>query len=447
MLDAGRHGDREAQAPSARPAHPDRAGDPRAPWTGDWDGRLRLGRPLLERVRDRGDPAHPGPRRDERAPHGRADLARDRALARDRGGVVPADDPGLPGRRRRLHRDPREPRDLPEPGGGGGPLDGLCAHGVRQRGGGHRRDHLRRVRSLSLPGRAVRARGHGHHRRQPTRRPGVGTRVRGADLRLHHRVRVDDRLGARGMAERRRPRRQRGDRGDGATRHGGAHRVPGAPGVRLRLRGAHRHRGRVGRGPRLPAARGPERPSGPRHARDDPDHLLHRDHLPRPHVRPHSCGAGDGQLAAGSPRLRRAERPLLRGAGHDHADPGPGRQHELRGFPTAVVVHGAGPVHASPVLEPWGPPGVLQRHPHPRDPERGPAGRVQWRHPRADPAVRGRRVRLLHAVPAGDGPVLDPSPTTPVAVAGHPERRRGRGHRRRHASSSRPRSSRTAPGS
>ena len=89
----------------------------------------------------------------------------------------------------------------------------------------------------------------------------------------------------------------------------------------------------------------------------------------------------------------------------DAADPGPRREHQLRRLPAPRVVPGARPVHAAPV--PFAATGSRSR--------RvvilallvaRAARRLPGRHPRADPALRGGGVRLVHALAGQHGAPL-----------------------------------------
>ena len=156
---------------------------------------LQLGRDLVLRLRDRGDPAGPGAGRGRRPVP--VDPGRDRDLRAARGGrdLLPPGLLRLPGRRRRVRRGP--------PGAGADPR-------ARRRGRpAHRlRDDGRRVDVLGdgpadldpAGPRAVAAAGRGRrdrpdHGRQPARAAGVGQPVRDPDLPVrghgadHRRVR------------------------------------------------------------------------------------------------------------------------------------------------------------------------------------------------------------------------------------------------------------------
>ena len=91
-------------------------------------------------------------------------------------------------------------------------------------------------------------------------------------------------------------------------------------------------------------------------------------------------------------------------ADRHRGDPHPGRQHRLRRLPAALVDHRPGRVPAPPARQPGRPARVLQRRARAR--RRGGAAdhRVRRRHDRADPALRGRRVHVVHALAVRHGP-------------------------------------------
>ena len=75
-----------------------------------------------------------------------------------------------------------------------------------------------------------------------------------------------------------------------------------------------------------------------------------------------------------------------------------------------------------------------------------PAVGVRWRHPRPDPALLGRRVRVLHAQPDRDGQALARGPRVRAGAGACAINALGaRPDRGRRSSSSSPRSSATAP--
>ena len=156
--------------------------------------------------------------------------------------------------------------------------------------------------------------------------------------------------------------------------------------------------------------------------------------------------AGDRRLPARPPDLR--GRPsLLRDPGGDDAHPDPRRQYVVRGLPEAVVLSRPRRVHPAAVRHPGRPARLLQRHPHPRRHRRRARHRVRRRDACADPALRARRLHLVHPLPGQHGPALARAPRGGLVVALVAERG-GRGdHGRRHARDRRRPSSPTARGS
>ena len=152
------------------------------------------------------------------------------------------------------------------------------------------------------------------------------------------------------------------------------------------------------------------RPAGP---------AVHRDHDRRPVLRDPADGAR--RTVGGGPRgdvgLRRR---LGAGAGlrgEHRPDPVPGREHQLQRLPAAGRDPGRGRLHAPPVLVPRRPPGVFVGD---RPAGRGglrPAVDLRRRHARPDPALFGRRVRVLHPVPDRDGQALAHRPRAGLGLA------------------------------
>ena len=160
-------------------------------------------RAILGRLRAPGDAGRPGPGRPARAVVLAAGRRGDRGLDAGRRGLLPADDPGLPARRRVLHRRERGTGPCPWPDGRRGPADRLRhdRRGLdRLRRGGH---HL--GVPVDAAGDRVDRRGRDRDPagREPARGPPGGGYVRRADVRLH---RGDRRPGGRGAGARRRPR-------------------------------------------------------------------------------------------------------------------------------------------------------------------------------------------------------------------------------------------------
>ena len=120
--------------------------------------------------------------------------------------------------------------------------------------------------------------------------------------------------------------------------------------------------------------------------------------------------------------LRRWLDPVRPVPGGDRPDPVPGGEHQLQRVPAARGHPGPGRVHAAPVRVPGRPPRVLVgdrgpgvgrgAHPH----------RVQRRHARPHPALLGGGLRLLHALPGGNGPALVHGPGAGLALAGRDQR-------------------------
>ena len=213
---------------------------------------------------------------------------------------------------------------------------------------------------------------------------------------------------------------------------GGRGALPPPASVRGRVRGADRGGGGLRRRPRAQAARGPQRPCRPRLARRHPDHAVPRHHLPDQRLRHPAARRRDPDLPARPPRLRRRRR-LLRDPARHHAHPAAGRQHVLRRLPAAGLLPGPRPVHPPPVRDAGRSAGVLQRHRHPGRAGRPPARALQRRHPRPHPALRGRRVHLLHPVAVEHGPPLAAAAQRGLVVAGGHQRHRRRRHRSGHA--------------
>ena len=197
------------QADRPRIAAGDGPGPPRAAVQDRGAGRLLVGRALLRRLRDRGDPPRPDPGRDRRARVLHPDCHRHLGPRHHRRQLVPPDHPRLPPGRRRLHRQQGQPGDIARPDRRGRPPHRLRADGGRERGGRRRRADLgvsRALRGADLARRALRRR---HHHRQPPRPEGIGAALRGAHLSLHRELRGDARVWLRPVGPRlgdRRPR-------------------------------------------------------------------------------------------------------------------------------------------------------------------------------------------------------------------------------------------------
>ena len=153
---------------------------------------VRVGRDLVDRVRDRRDPgrlAAPGRDRGGRLRSAGADRDRRVRAAGDRGDLVPPDDHGVPVGWRRLHREPREPGRRAVARRRVGPARRLHPDGGGQRRRWCARDPYgnrfrQQVDRARVP--VVRVR---HHGDEPARREGIGRGVRRADVLLHRDVR------------------------------------------------------------------------------------------------------------------------------------------------------------------------------------------------------------------------------------------------------------------
>ena len=181
------------QAAAPRPGDPDRPPDPRAARPVHGAGHLLVGRALLRRLRHRGDAADAVHRRrggDGRVRADHAALARDRRRAGDPDVQLPPDDQGLPVRGRRVHRHEGQLRVGAGAGRGGRAADGLRPHRGGLGVGGRLRHHRRRPVAARVPRADVSVLHRADRHRQPARRQGVGTDLRGADVPVPH----DDRI-------------------------------------------------------------------------------------------------------------------------------------------------------------------------------------------------------------------------------------------------------------
>ena len=386
---------------------------------------LQLGRDLVERLRDRGDPQGPHRRRRGRRPGllGR-DLDRDRGPAGRGLPVIPPGLPGLPQRGRRLRGRPDQP--VAAPGAGRG---GSAAHRLRDdRGGidrlGDRADAVDRSGGLRRPDRGGLRVDRADHGRQPARAAGVRQHLRHPDLPLPGPRPADGRRRAGPHPHR------HGEPGPPARRlrdpSRGVHGVPAAQGIRRWLGRPDRRRGHRQRRARLQAARGEE--CG-QHAHDHGDpagRAVHRHHRRRPGLRDPATAPGGPSVVAlvAISVFGDGSRARARVRDQHRAHPLPGRQHELQRLPPAGRDPRRGRLHAPPVLVPGRPAGVLVGH---RPPGRGrvrPPVDLRRRHPRPDPAVLGRRIRLLHVVADRDGQALGRGAGTGLALARRGQRLR-----------------------
>ena len=182
---------------------------------------------------------------------------------------------------------------------------------------------------------------------------------------------------------------------------------PHPPRVRIGRRGGHRRRGDLERRSRVQTARVAERPHDA-----DVDGLAPRRDVPRPldprrpmHIVPDpeekvTVLAQVGKAVFGA---RRPAARSSRGPDRDAADPRPRREHELRGLPAARELPRRRPVPAPPAHALRGPSRLLERH-HRALGLRGAAHhRVQGERHAPDPALRDRRVHVVHVLPARHG--------------------------------------------
>ena len=192
-----------------------------------------------------------------------------------------------------------------------------------------------------------------------------------------------------------------------------------AQGLRRRLGRADRRRGDRQRRPRVQAARSEERGEHDDGHGDPARHPLRRADGRRGRLRPAPDRRGRqvDRRARGGGHLRRRLAARLHVRGKHGADPVPRREHELQRLPTPGRDPVRGRVHAPPVLLPRRSAGVLvgDRAAR-RDRVRDPVG-LRWRHPRADPALLGRRVPVLHPQPDRDGQALATGPGAGLALA------------------------------
>ena len=149
---------------------------------------------------------------------------------------------------------------------------------------------------------------------------------------------------------------------------------------------------------------------------------LHRRHGHRPRVRHRPVRPAvrrpDGHRPRGPDRVRIGHRPVLPLPGGDGADPVPRGQHELQRLPAPRGDPGRGRVLPAPVLVPRRPP-RLQLGDHPPGRHRGrPVRRIPGQHDEPDPALLGRRVRLLHPEPERHGRPLVPRAGTRAGAGG-----------------------------
>ena len=167
-----------------RPAAPDCGRPASNHRQGRRAGGLRLRRAFLNRVRDPGNPLHPGGRGDRCVRLRLSDLHRDRGAAGDRHAFLRADHPCLSGRRRGLHRGPRQPGRAARPGRRRVIADRLYPHGGRVHLSRRGADYVRVSRALRFSGRDRGRAGPVHDGGQPARRAGIGRGLRHPQLFL-----------------------------------------------------------------------------------------------------------------------------------------------------------------------------------------------------------------------------------------------------------------------
>ena len=375
--------------------------------------------------------------------------------------VVPPDDQGVPDRRRRLHRHPRQLRAPARPGRRRGPAHRLHPHRRRLGGRRHRRAGLRRSARCAVQ----RARSSvGVHRliafgnlrgvKESGRLFAVPTYFFIVNMVAAARRRPLPavlRRPARSAAHARRVCSTSAAGGDGlligaslfVVLHAFASGGAAVTGVEAISNG-------------VPAFQEPAWQQRPHDARDH-GHPARascssacRSSAPTCTSRPFEEGTPTvisqiGELVYGDSAARPGA--LLLAAGRHDADPGPGRQHQLRRLPPAGQLPRRRQLHAPPAHQARPPARVLQRHHLPG--RRRPIVLVD-RHRRqgrpADPALRHRRVHQLHPVAGGHGQAPHPPEGAGLAERpGHQRHRRGPVRSSSTSSSPSP-SSPTAPG-
>ena len=176
------HGQTRARRPSTAQREPrgDAAAEAHRP------PHLRVRPPVVRRVRHRGDPQGPHPRRTG-VPLPDAVDRRCRRRPPDHGGhLVPAGRHGLPERWWVVRGGARQPRPRGRHGRGR-IADGRLRHDCRRvRRGGHRQRHLRSARPQRAEGHHRSRRHRGADPHEPPRYARVGSGVRRTDLRVRH---------------------------------------------------------------------------------------------------------------------------------------------------------------------------------------------------------------------------------------------------------------------
>ena len=399
------------QVQGPRPAPRQRPAGPRAPGQADRSRRVRVRRAVVHRLRQRGDPPHPAARRRRRRPPGLQPARADHA-GPGRGAGHPdlqlsPDHQGLPLGRRRLHRHQGQPRPAARPGRRRRPAHRLHPHrlgiGLRR----CRRPLQRLQPAVPLPG-PDRPGLHRHHlHRQPPWGQGVGEDLRRPDLPVHRRHVPDDpHRGVQGHL--RRWARARDPRGPGGPRgHGCRHDPARPPRLRLRRRGHDGRRGHLQRRTRLQAGRVEARPRDPHDHGRAARHDVHRDLVARRQAPGRAERVADRDRPDRRGRLRqrpRRPRAVPVHPGRHHAHPGAGGQHELRRLPPPGELPRRRRLHAQAAHQARAPAGVLERHHRPGRRRCHPGDHLPGRRHQADPALRHRRVHLLHPEPGRHGP-------------------------------------------
>ena len=353
--------------------------------------------------------------------HGHADHDRHARGARVPDPLVPGDDQGVPDRRRRLHGHPRQLRSHAGPGRRRRAAHRLHPDRRRVGRGRHRGARLRLPVLRPLPGRAV---GRVHRASSPSatceasRSPVASSPPRPTSssptwsillvigfVRMAMGTLPHADPNAHGLVSMRH--RQRRRHADGGRRcsssctpsHRAARRSPASRPSPTACRHSASPSGRT------PAARSSSwgHCSAPCSSacRCSAAHLKV---VPFVEGTPTVISQIGELIYGGGPR----QRPVLLAAGRDDADPGPGGQHELRRLPAARQLPRRRQLHAPPAHQAGPPPGVLQRD---HLPVRG-GDRPRHRHRRQGrpphPALRHRRVHLLHPVPGGHGQAPPP---------------------------------------
>ena len=181
-----------------------------------------------------------------------------------------------------------------------------------------------------------------------------------------------------------------------------------AQGIRRRLRRVDRRRGDRQRRPGVQAARGEERRE---HADRDVDparHPVRRSDPVRRPVRPATDPGGRriAGRARGTDGVRRWFGAVRHVRGEHRPDPVPRREHVLQRLPAPRRDPRRGRLHAAPVLLPRRSARVLVGHRAAGGHRVRAAGGVRRRYACPDPAVLGRRLRVLHPQPDRHGQAL-----------------------------------------